>query len=160
MGDENERMVASVWHKRILLLEERVSGAEAEIESALRHAFHLVQLAPPPFDTAVYNLPDEAEYESRLEAGRYVQAAEALLDSMGFQSEIDFREGQFRTKISSTIIGASAFAKAIGKDSCLLLGWLRLVNQAAERAQEKEFKVQHPSLRRCQFGQRPPLSER
>ena len=159
MSDENSELAPSVWLKRIRLLDERLASDEADVESALRHAFHLSQLAPRPFDAVIGDPPDEAEFEERLDAGKYVEAAIALAQSPALEFEVVIPDGHAIAKLSSAIFDVSASAKAVHEEKAVLQAWLRLMMKIAEQSPDETLKFQHPALRKRQSGQRPPLSE-
>ena len=73
--EDVEPLPADMWFGRIEVIG---SGELDNTESALRHAFHLLQLAPREFRPPEYADLDEKGYEAPLETGKLDAAARRL----------------------------------------------------------------------------------
>lgn len=69
----------AIWQARVRQLYSWPIEGSGPLEKALRHSFHLVQLAPLEFRLFVSCELPEAEFEAHLEAGEHLSAAVALV---------------------------------------------------------------------------------
>ena len=76
--EDIEPLPPEMWFERIEMI---ANGELKNAESALRHAFHLLQLTPREFRPPEYALLDEESYEALLEAGHLDEAAMRLVSS-------------------------------------------------------------------------------
>jgi hypothetical protein len=76
MNDDIEPLEAALWFRRIEMI---ARGELPGVENALRHAAHLLQLAPRPFRHLVRLSLDEDAFEALLERGEYYAAARHLV---------------------------------------------------------------------------------
>jgi hypothetical protein len=80
LNDEIEPLEPELWLAALARLAQRqIKAAESEVESLLRHSFHLLQLAPRPLKGMVRCELDEKAFESLLECGAFDSAAVALV---------------------------------------------------------------------------------
>jgi hypothetical protein len=79
--DSIEPLGLKTWFTSVGRLSARAVADPAALGSALRHAYHLVQLAPHPLRTAVSAALSERAFEDLLEAGIHDIAAQALVGS-------------------------------------------------------------------------------
>jgi hypothetical protein len=77
--EDIEPLEPGLWTQRLEQLARWPLGDEAGIERLLRHAFHLVQLAPRPLRHLVHCTCAEAEFEILLEARAFDAAALRLI---------------------------------------------------------------------------------
>jgi hypothetical protein len=75
MTREIEPLDSVIWFERI----ELVASGALGLENSLRHAAHLLQLAPAPFRGVMRWATDEEHFEELLEAGDFGSAARHLL---------------------------------------------------------------------------------
>lgn len=77
---EIEPLEPELWFAALAQLSRRLaSAAGSGVENLLRHAYHLVQLAPAPLRTVLRCELDEASFEALLESGAVDSAAVALV---------------------------------------------------------------------------------
>src|SRR5690606_16909675 len=76
MTHEIEPLEPSLWFARIELI---ARGGLGSIENSLRHAGHLMQLAPPSFRPAAHLAASEREFEALLDAKDFDTAARCLV---------------------------------------------------------------------------------
>lgn len=77
MTHEIEPLEASLWFARIELI---ARGGLGTVENSLRHAGHLMQLAPVSFRPAAQWVADERAFEALLDAEDFDSAARCLVD--------------------------------------------------------------------------------
>jgi hypothetical protein len=75
MARDIEPLDSIIWFERI----ELVASGALGLENSLRHAAHLLQLAPAPFRGVMRWATDEENFEALLEAGEFGSAARHLL---------------------------------------------------------------------------------
>jgi hypothetical protein len=78
-SDDIEPLEPRLWTQRIGQLADWSITDEAGIERTLRHAFHLVQLAPRPLRHLIHCTCSEPEFETLLEARAFDAAALRLI---------------------------------------------------------------------------------
>lgn len=76
MARDTEPLQADLWFERIELM---ASGRLPSVERCLRHAMHLLHLAPTALRKAVGRPPDEGNFEALLADGRLDEAALRLV---------------------------------------------------------------------------------
>lgn len=74
-----EPLAPELWFAALKHLSERQAAGGANVESLLRHAFHLLQLTPLPLRGIVRCEQDEEAFERLLECDAYDAAAVALV---------------------------------------------------------------------------------
>lgn len=76
MCDSIEPLAPALWFQRIVVI---ATGELGSVENSLRHAAHLVQLAPISFRRVVQPILEESKFEAILEAGDFETAARHLV---------------------------------------------------------------------------------
>lgn len=80
LGVEIEPLEPDLWFAALAQLSRRrAAAAGGGVETLLRHAYHLVQLAPAPLRTVVRSDLDEVSFEALLECEAFDSAAMALV---------------------------------------------------------------------------------
>ncbi|HEU4652016.1 MAG TPA: hypothetical protein VFS49_11445 [Croceibacterium sp.] len=79
--DSIEPLGLESWFASVRRLSVLAAGGQATVGSALRHAYHLVQLAPHGLRGSIAATLSERAFEQLLEAGVYDIAAQALVGS-------------------------------------------------------------------------------
>lgn len=77
--DDIEPLAPGHWLRRMAQLATRSLDEDDDLERALRHAFHLVRLAPRPLRHIIRAEGDEAEFEALLDARNFEAAVLRLL---------------------------------------------------------------------------------
>lgn len=96
MTEKIEPLDAVLWFQRI----EMIANGELSVENSLRHALHLLQLAPAPFRNVVRLEIAEWRFEGLLESGRFNLAARHLVAQ---PTALVVERGPDRTKIVASI---------------------------------------------------------
>ena len=76
MTDDIEPLAAPLWFERIEMI---ARGELGTVENSLRHAAHLLQLAPRPLRHVVRLALEESAFEALLDAGELDRAAHHLI---------------------------------------------------------------------------------
>jgi len=79
--DSIEPLGLKTWFGSVARLSAKAGTGPASVGSALRHAYHLVQLAPYSLRSSVSAALSERAFEELLDAGIYDIAAQALVGS-------------------------------------------------------------------------------
>lgn len=101
MTDEIEPLAPALWFRRI---EKIARGELGSVEASLRHAAHMLQLAPAPFRDVVRLSVNEDEFESLLEARKFDTAARHLVAQPTALSVDEDPDGSVRAVISCVIL--------------------------------------------------------
>lgn len=96
MTEKIEPLDPVLWFQRI----EMIANGELSIENSLRHASHLLQLAPAPFRNVVRLEIGECRFEALLEAGHFNLAARHLVAQ---PTALVVERGRDRPKIVAAI---------------------------------------------------------
>ena len=78
-ADQIEPLELTLWLARVRQVSDWPREGSGALEKALRHSFHLVQLAPRQLRPFVRCTLAEAEFEAKLEAGAQLSAAMSLI---------------------------------------------------------------------------------
>jgi hypothetical protein len=101
MTDEIEPLDAALWFRRIEMI---ARGELGGVENSLRHAAHLLQLAPRPFRHAVRLSLNEAAFEALLDRGEFDNAARHLVAQPTALSVNEGQDGPVRATIRCIIL--------------------------------------------------------
>lgn len=120
MQDDIEPLPSEEWFERIEMI---ANGELGSTENALRHAMHLLQLAPPEFRPSGYEAIDEETYEALLAAGDLEGVARRLVAvptlAVATNSIPDGVEAAIRCKILNLTI----FGKGDSAAAAILQAW-------------------------------------
>ena len=75
-NDELSPIDADLWFERLAMI---ARGELRSLERSLRHAFHLVQLAPEEFRRSIRPAADEPSFEALLDESQFHEAASCLI---------------------------------------------------------------------------------
>lgn len=121
MREVIEPLMPSLWFERILKI---ANGQLGSVENGLRHAFHLLQLAPVPFKRALTSESDEDGFEALLEAGAFDAAARRLAgDSTAVTVEAVGEGGNYRATINFPNRGCAISGRGDNEASAILNAW-------------------------------------
>lgn len=108
MQDEIEPLPRELWYARIEAIKLQEFG---EIESRLRHAFHLLQLTPRALRFTGYWQMDEAYYEALLESRDFDAAAQALTAARSLSVSSRFEGGRVQVVVRCNEQGSEALGE-------------------------------------------------
>ena len=121
MSEPIEPLVPSLWFERI---EKIANGHLGAVENALRHAAHLVQLAPTPFRAAVRLGVDEKGFEALLDAGDFDNAAHHLIGQPAALSvERNLHQPEYHATINCSILGRAIRGNGETVATAILEAW-------------------------------------
>lgn len=121
MRESIEPLIPWLWFERI---EKIAHGGLGNVENALRHAGHLLQLTPAPFRDVVGPDLDEKEFEALLDAGDHDTAARRLVGLPTILSvEAEPREGALCATISCPMVGRAIRGSGDTVASAILDAW-------------------------------------
>lgn len=133
-------MGPALWFERV---EKIARGGLPTIEHRLRHALHLLQLAPTPLREVARAAIDEESFEALLEAGNYDTAARHLVASP-IALDIDDDRATIEATIRCPLIEGAVCASGSSIASAVLKAWalcmleLRIVFVAELRRERGE----------------------
>jgi hypothetical protein len=125
---------AAVWFQRIEMIRDR---GLPSTENALRHALHLLQLAPVEYRPQDGPAIDEESYEAFLSEGNYEQAARMLVSAttLGLTATTD--DGSVRVAVRCSAIDHTVFGEGPTVADAILQVWsqymLMLRSEKSER---------------------------
>lgn len=142
-----EPLKATLWIAAVGKLHQRADRAKNhELESLLRHAYHLVQLTPRHLRSVVRAQVGEGAFEDLLEKRHFEAAARALLGVPGTVS-VSQADGNLSEARVCLAAGLDAVAKAAKPESAILLAWtkclLALDNRVTTQQIGSPHRVQH-----------------
>lgn len=121
MTDHIEPLSPALWFQRI---EKVANGELANIENALRHASHLLQITPEPFRHVVRLAIHENRFEALLEAGDFDSAARHLVaQPTALTVEEDHDEPRVKATISCAILNRTIVGTGETVASAILSAW-------------------------------------
>lgn len=120
MTQHIEPLDAAVWFQRI----EKIAKGDLELEQALRHACHLLQLTPASFRHVVRLSISEDDFEALLEAGDYDSAARHLIAQPAALAVEDCPGGEeIRATISCVILNRAIRGTGNTVATAVLAAW-------------------------------------
>jgi hypothetical protein len=146
------------WFSAVRKLAQRCRQADAnELESLLRHGYHLMQLAPVPFRQSLGVHTPESVFEALLENGELETAARALLGSSAFACCSRASANPVERIAPATEL---ALVAEVGPEAALLLSWSHRLLALRALAIKRPIKNPDPIPRSAPFGQHLRLIER
>lgn len=121
MDGEIEPLIPSLWFKRIAMI---AAGEFGSLENSLRHAGHLLQLAPRPLRHVVRLDADEDTFEALLCAGDLDAAARRLVaQPMAFSIDEGDGTGTVQATIWCPIQGRAVGGRGDSIAAATLAAW-------------------------------------
>jgi hypothetical protein len=123
MRDNIEPLASSLWFRRVAMISE---GHLLHVERSLRHAFHLLQLAPTRFRPILGVPVDEDRFESLLANGEYDSAARHLVAQPAALT-VEQQEGQtsFRASIGCPVLKHAVQGTGESVAEAVLAAWTK-----------------------------------
>lgn len=119
MNDNDpDRLLTQIWKRRLIWIEDHLNR-KSPIEPLLRHAFHLVQIAPLQLRSLISGAPDERLYEGILACEDWDRAIQLLLGDRLSVSRLTPTSGAMAVivrdeRASGSAIGATFPEAALG----------------------------------------------
>ena len=126
------------WFDRIGWLGTELQSAKIDLESALRHAFHLLQLAPGPIDDMLGISISETQFEGWLEDGEWDVAARSLVANH-LPISISKPDGHYVVRVEGLWFDASAERSAKSSPRAILEAWLACIDDIRAKASASFF---------------------
>ena len=142
------------WFNRIRLLDERLAADRIQLEPALRHAFHLLQLAPGPLNDMFGISITEEKFEEWLDAEAWHEAAEALV-AEHLPITISQPNGHVTVRVEGLWFDAANECTDAELPHAVLGAWLGCILEIQEKASEKFFTHPNPGQHELRYGPRP-----
>jgi hypothetical protein len=133
------------WFDRIARIDARLAARTIDIESGLRLAFNLLQIAPGPLSEMFAIDTSESQFESWLDDGAFDQAAKALVANH-FPIEINMPDGHAAVTISAPWFGAKGEMAASRSSEAVLRAWLACLLDLQKKASAAFFSHADPAL--------------
>ena len=116
-----EPLAADLWFGRIRKIADREL---IDVERALRHASHLLQLTPIPFRHVFKLAIDEESFEALLAAGDFDTAAHHLITRpAALTLEEQAGQASFRATISCQFLGRPVHGTGVTAAAAILAAW-------------------------------------
>jgi hypothetical protein len=149
--DSIEPLGLKTWFGSVARLSAKAVAAPAAVGPALRHAYHLVQLAPYPLRSSISAALNERAFEDLLEAGIHDIAAQALVGSPAGlalvrqpDSKAIFAEVRFPDGASPGCGQGRTIARAILQAWCRAALALDESGAGAPRSGERHLRIVPP----------------
>lgn len=143
-----------LWLGRLGFLREHIFAGTIETEPALRHAFHLLQLAPGPFADMLGDC-DEDSFEHLLENKLYDAAAGKLTASSFLDIFVNVPDGHASVEIKSEVYDLRIEAVAKDKANAMLIAWVELILNTEKAALNQEPILTGPVPRKRRSAPHP-----
>lgn len=128
------------WFDALQVLQKRQSHVDGSgQESVLRHAYHLMQLAPAPLVEIIRSDIDEACFEQLLAAGAYDAAAVALVGSpMGFTISRAVADKPASAEVYLSVSVSSGSVEAESMSGALVGAWCQAITSIRSKVGIKD----------------------
>ncbi|MAQ65381.1 MAG: hypothetical protein CMN69_01595 [Sphingomonadaceae bacterium] len=119
MNDNDpDRLLTRIWKTRLIWIEDHLKR-KSPIEPLLRHAFHLIQIAPLQMRSLISDAADERQYEDALASEDWDRAIQLLLGDRVSVSRLTPTSGAMAVivrdeRASGSAIGATFPEAALG----------------------------------------------
>ena len=120
--EDIEPLPADMWFGRIEII---ANGELDNTESALRHAFHLLQLSPREFRPPEYAALDEKGYEALLAAGKLEAAARRLVAAPTLTVTTSSCARGVRVAIGCSVLKTAVIGEGDSVASAILQAWAK-----------------------------------
>ena len=157
MSQERSRIPLSPsdWFDRIRMIDARLTKGEVSLESALRHSFHLLLIAPGPLAEVFRVKVSEAQFEAWLDDDAYDQAAQGLI-SHHFPLVLSVPDGKSSVTIEAPWFDAKGEVVAKDSSEAVLRAWFSCLLDLQAKASEEFFNRPGQALHGHQFAQHRP----
>ena len=158
--DDIEPLEPAMWFRAIARLEHRrVRSTEDELDRLLRHAFHLIQLAPCPLRSIIRSELSEERFEMLLESQAQESAAVGLVGQPMRYGLVRLTTGHFEAKVWLKDSVEPTTAHSTSWASALLGAWTQSIVSLETRAAQLDLNNPHPGLHKARYARRPPQIE-
>jgi hypothetical protein len=146
---EIEPLEPTLWFAAISKLDQRSRRAVSrELESLLRHGYHLLQLTPHELRNVLRPALSEAAFEQLLETGDFEAAAKGLLGADASFTVFQTGTGLFEAQVRVTQGSEAHLAQAAEPASALLRAWINSVSEIDGRITAPRNENPRPAPRK------------
>ena len=151
-----EPLEPTLWFDAIRKLAYRLdrTGVD-ELESQLRHAYHLLQLTPRPLRSMIRSDLNETKFEQLLESRAFGIAAEALVGSPMAYTVSRLKEDLFEAQVSLPVQSVPTTVQSYDRVATLLSAWALCLVTLEERSFTLQTEYLHPLPRKVRSGRHP-----
>ena len=134
--DDPDRLLTEIWFRRLLYIQGHLRG-RTPIEPLLRHAFHMLQIAPLKWSDLVSNPVNESIFETALENEDWNSAVAHLLGDRLRVTRLTPTSGSIAVNVRDKFASGSAVGETFARAA--LGAWLtRLISAVSREAPEIE----------------------
>ena len=149
-----EPLELTVWFVAVRKLARRSKRpCGNELESLLRHSYHLLQLAPRQFRNMIRSELPEAAFEKLLEEAEFETAARALVGPPAILSLSRLNADLFEARVCLAAELESPVTHAAEPVAALLRAWTQCLVALEGRTIRPQTENLHPAPRRARSGQ-------